>query len=62
MSIKTLYPGTGAAPTIVYLTLVYISAVETITTVAGGAAPAVEAARGVDTAHHGVPEQDGGIR
>ena len=62
MSIKTLYPGAGAAPTIVYLTLVYISAVEPITTVAGGTAPAVEGARGVDTADHGVPEQEGGIR
>ena len=62
MSIKTLYPRTKAAATIVNLTLVYVRAVEPVPAVPGWAGAAVEAARSVDTAYHGVPAQEGGMR
>ena len=62
MSIETLYPRTKTAPTIVYLTLVYVCAVEPVPTVPGGAGPAVEAAGSVDAGDHGVSAQEGGMK
>ena len=62
MSVKTLYPRTKAAATIVNLTLVYVRAVEPVPTVPGWARAAVEAAGSVDTAYHGVPEQEEGMK